>query len=171
MTMAVGTVLTGGETAYGADKADPLRGPFSLRVRAQKKANKPALLVLEGVDGTPAVVERFLWIDGAGRLRQHTAAPADSDTDGRVFFSGLRGTVAVDPPSLGAATAASVTVTISGAAVGDTVWLFPPSTLEDGLILQAAEVTAANTVTLKIFNARTVAVDGVSRTWRYVIIK
>ncbi len=64
-----------------------------------------------------------------------------------------------------------VTITITGAAVGDRVFLTPPYDIEDALVYQGATVTAANTVTIKIRNVAAVPVNGAARTWSYLIIK
>lgn len=79
------------------------------------------------------------------------------------------GTVTVDPAN--AATGhekISTNVTITGAAVGDIVIVEPPSDLEDNLIPAGAVVTSANTVAIKMYAGA--AVDGASKTWRYLWI-
>lgn len=78
------------------------------------------------------------------------------------------GTISVDPPSIGAATTGTVALTITGVAVGDLVILMPPSTLEDDLIPKGSPVTAADTVTLLLYNPTGAAIDGAARTWQYL---
>ncbi len=81
------------------------------------------------------------------------------------------GTVSVDPPNINANTSATFTVTITGVQTGDLVFLTPPSGIEGELVFQGADVTAANTVTIRMRNVTGVAVDGASRTWSYMVIR
>jgi hypothetical protein len=83
----------------------------------------------------------------------------------------ITGTVALDPASVAAQTCTEHQVTISGAAVGDVVCLTPPASLEAGLCVSGARVSAANTVQIRLCNVTGGAVDGSSRTWSYVLIR
>lgn len=89
---------------------------------------------------------------------------------GMSYLKGLKaGTVAVNPPSIAATSSAEVAVSISGVAVGDIVLFEPPSGLETGLAASGTgRVSAANTVQLRLTNVTGAAVDGASRTWRYL---
>lgn len=78
-------------------------------------------------------------------------------------------TVAVDPGSISATSTEAVTVTVTGAAVGDIV-VFQPPALNDDLIFSGANVTAANTVTLYIYNPTGGAIDDTEKTWTYLWI-
>jgi hypothetical protein len=78
------------------------------------------------------------------------------------------GTVAVDPPSIGATTRGTLTVTITGVAVGDIVELHFPSSLEAGLLYVGNRVASADTVSIYLYNPTGAPVDGASRTWEYV---
>jgi hypothetical protein len=80
------------------------------------------------------------------------------------------GTVAVDPPSINASTRGTATATITGVAAGDLLILEPPSALESGLLYVGHYVSAANTVTIMLYNPTGAAVDGANRTWRYLWI-
>lgn len=80
------------------------------------------------------------------------------------------GTVAIDPPSIASATRGTATAAIAGVAPGDLVLLEPPATLEAGLLYVGHTVTAAGTVTVMLYNPTAAAVDGASRTWRYLWI-
>ena len=45
----------------------------------------PSCLMLDGVtDTTGAVITYWLWVDSAGKLRIHTAAPTNQDSDGTI---------------------------------------------------------------------------------------
>ena len=105
---------------------------------------------------------------------QTTATPT---FDGVVFGAGLTtlkrittGTVSVDPGSIAAQTRGSVSVTVTGTAVGDIIVLEPPSTLEGGLAYAGCEITGANTVRVDIANISAGAIDGASLSWKYRFI-
>jgi len=78
------------------------------------------------------------------------------------------GTVSVDPPSIGAGAYATTTVSLSGLAATEEIILIPPSGLEDGLIFIGADVTAADTITIKLHNKSAAAIDGAARDWTYI---
>jgi hypothetical protein len=76
----------------------------------------------------------------------------------------------VDFPSVPAGGVASATVTVAGAEVGD----FVVATLRSvatGVVLQSAEVTAADTVTLRAYNPTAAAVDPAPTSVYLVIVK
>jgi hypothetical protein len=103
-----------------------------------------------------------LDVNGSFRL-----GSAGSSTSGIIH-----GKVDVDPPSIGAASSSSFTITLTGAAVGDLVFLNPPDTLEDVLAYQGANVTGSNTVTIKMRSLATIGnTDGVSRSWVYLLVR
>lgn len=84
----------------------------------------------------------------------------------------LKGSVAVDPASIATVAVGEVTVTISGAVVGDTVIMTPPTAgLTAGLIVCDARVSAADTVKVRIYNSTAGAVDEASATWFYTLIR
>lgn len=108
---------------------------------------------------------------GDTTITQHFSAKGLSINNGTSVTFLKAGTVNIDPPSIGAGTKATVNVTISGAAVGDLVFLTPPETIETGLVYVGASVTAADTVTVALYNPTAAAIDGVSRTWRYLLLR
>lgn len=79
-----------------------------------------------------------------------------------------RGTVAIDPPSIGAGAVGTVSVTIAGVKATDIVSLEAPATLEAGLIPKTWRAKT-NGVDLDILNYTGGAIDGASRTWTYKI--
>lgn len=84
----------------------------------------------------------------------------------------VRGTVAIDPASIASAAVGETSVTITGATVGDTVVLSPPTAgLTAGLGLLDARVSAANTVKVRIANLSGGSVDEPSGTWTYMLIR
>jgi len=101
-----------------------------------------------------------------------SAAWLQSDNTGAMSWRPVfYGTVSVDPPNINANTSTTFTVTIPGVQTGDLVFLTPPSSIETDLIFQGADVTAANTVTIRIRNVSGAAVDGAARTWSYMVIR
>ncbi len=101
-------------------------------------------------------------VDASGRLILNGSSPV----------TGIRfGTVAVDPPSIAANTTTNVSVTVSGLTTSDKVWVSAVNALEDGLVLESVQVTAANTLTLGIRNTTGSAIDGASRNWQYLAIR
>lgn len=82
----------------------------------------------------------------------------------------LTATAALDFSSLGAFLAANATIAVPGAATGDSVALGPPAAINAGL-LWCGFVSAANTVTIRIYNLTGVAIDPPSQTWRVTVFK
>ena len=77
------------------------------------------------------------------------------------------GTVAIDPASINATTRGGTTFTLTGAATTDIIIVNPPSTLNDDLIFAGAAVTAADTVTIYIYNPTAGSIDQASATFSY----
>jgi hypothetical protein len=84
----------------------------------------------------------------------------------------LTGTATLDWPSIAVMSdSTDLTITVTGAAVGDSVSLGPPSTLEANLAITYYAVTATNTVTVRLHNPNAVgAIDPASKTWRATVI-
>ena len=87
----------------------------------------------------------------------------DNDTVYGIEF----GTATIDPANLAATTRGATTFTLTGAATTDIIIVNPPSTLEDDLIFCGAAVTAADTVTIYLYNPTGSAINGASGTWSY----
>lgn len=97
---------------------------------------------------------------------------ATLDENGQVEQAqlGLFASAALDFPSVAAAGQQELTITVTGAAVGDAVMLAPPATLTAGLVA-TARVSAANTVTVRLSNITAGALDPASATWGARVIK
>jgi hypothetical protein len=77
------------------------------------------------------------------------------------------GTASVDPASIAATTRSSVTFTLTGAATTDIIIVNPPADLNDDLIFAGASVTAADTVTIYLYNPTASGINESSRTFSY----
>lgn len=82
----------------------------------------------------------------------------------------LTATASLDFGSISANTTANLTITVTGAEVGDHVWLVPPATLEDGVI-HCGGVTAADTVCVRLHNTSGGAINPAAATWRATVMK
>ena len=90
--------------------------------------------------------------------------------EGNTVGNLTKGTVSLNPASINATTRGSVTFTLTGAAAGDLIVMMPPSTLNDDLIYCGADVTAADTVTVYLYNPTAGGIDDTAQTWNYVWI-
>lgn len=80
------------------------------------------------------------------------------------------GTTSLDPGSIAATSRGSVTFALTGANPGDLIHMQPPAALNDDLIFCGAEVTAADTVSVYLYNPTGGAIDDGAQTWRYIWI-
>lgn len=81
------------------------------------------------------------------------------------------GTFSLNPASVAAASQGANTVTIAGAKVGDMIFV-QAEDLENRIAAVGAKVTATDTVTVYINNMydATTAVDGVAKTYSYMLV-
>jgi hypothetical protein len=88
----------------------------------------------------------------------------------------LRGSFTMSLTSLATVASSSFTVTVTGAAVGDSVIVNPgdqfgTSTADQGRLSYVAYVSAANTVTVTIRNASAATAALSASTWQVLVIK
>jgi hypothetical protein len=84
----------------------------------------------------------------------------------------LKGTVAVTLAATAAAAEEDVSLTITGAAAGDIVIMTPlNASMETGVAIVAAWVSAADTVKVRISNVHSSGLTGSTQNWSYCIIK
>lgn len=114
-----------------------------------------------------------LEVTGATTFTGAQAAPTSLAIGGGTAITKVvRGTVAVDPASLLTVAAADTSITITGAAVGDTVILNPPTAgLTAGLLICGAWVSATNTVKVRLYNSTGSTIDEASASWTYTLIR
>ena len=114
---------------------------------------------------------------------ENTTAPSAGSPLGWVCTSGgtpgtwkgygyidLSATATLDFPSVAAAGQQELTITVTGAAVGDSVHLGTPAAFEAGLIA-TGRVSATNTVTIRVSNITAAAIDPASASWKAVVRK
>lgn len=80
------------------------------------------------------------------------------------------GTFTLDPASIAAGAQGAETVTITGASVGDLIFVSAEA-LDAGLIPAGAKVTDDDEVTVYLNNHGGSSADGGSKTWNYVLVK
>jgi hypothetical protein len=91
---------------------------------------------------------------------------------GTVLTKILKGTVSVVLAATAAAAEEDVSLTITGAAAGDIVIMTPlDASVETGVAVVAAWVSAADTVKVRISNLHTNTLTGSTAAWSYCIIK
>ena len=84
----------------------------------------------------------------------------------------VKGTVSVDLLSLATVTAADLAVTVTGAAVGDSVIMHPPATaITAGLLVCQCWVSATDTITVRVYNGSAGTIDAAAATWIYTLIR
>lgn len=81
------------------------------------------------------------------------------------------GTVSINPASIATVSRAATTFTVTGAAVGDLIFMSPPATLNDDLIFCGAKVTATDTATVYLYNPTAGPIDDGALTWEYLWVK
>jgi hypothetical protein len=86
-------------------------------------------------------------------------------TDARI---GAPVTVNVNPASLATLTAADTVVTVAGAAVGKGVIAQPPA-LTAGMVW-SVRCSAANQVTIRLYNSSAAAIDEAAANWLFWVI-
>ncbi len=106
-----------------------------------------------------------LGIDSNGKLVKAAVSGGGGGGDS------IKVTQSIDIPGLGANTSSSSNVTVAGAVVGDPVLVTPPPTMSDGIVIWAAYVSAADTVTIKFRNISGGYLDPTAANFSVVVIK
>ncbi len=155
--VATGTVTNGYGAfivAPNASVANAMTNAYGLYVSAQARV---------GVTNAYGI-----WQQGASDLN-YFAGSVQMGATGQPIRAVFSATATLDFPSIGANDTASLTMTVTGAAVGDSVHLGAPSTIETGLVW-SGYVSATNTVTVRVHNTSGGAVDPASATWRATVM-
>ena len=77
----------------------------------------------------------------------------------------------VDIASIAATTAVATAVTVAGVITDDEVVAIPPEGLEDDLIPIGANVTAADTISLTVYNPTAGAINPAAATWTFIVFR
>jgi len=89
-------------------------------------------------------------------------------TTGATLTKLLTASATLDFPSIAAADQASLTITVTGAVVGDEVAMALPASPTAGIVFNAF-VSAANTVTIRATNVTAAAVDPASASYSVIV--
>lgn len=106
-----------------------------------------------------------------GPLTGNVASSSVNIGGGGAFTYAKKAAVTVDPASIAAGAIAEETVTVSGAVAGDLVLVSPPTTLNAGIGVVGAYVSAADTVKLRLLNSTGGAVDIASASWIFGLLR
>jgi hypothetical protein len=117
-------------------------------------------------DGTLTAVPNVNQISRKGQINAGSLTVGASSKLKKIITA----TAALNFPSIAANTTSDLTITVTGAAVGDSVSLGPPSAPESG-ITYTAFVSATNTVTVRASNVTTGAIDPASATFRATVFQ
>ena len=83
-----------------------------------------------------------------------------------------KGTVSVNPSSLTTGTGELLSVTLTGAVVGDAISIHPPAAgLTTGLLIAQAYVSAADTVIIQIWNPTAGTINEGAADWIYTLTR
>ena len=151
------------EFINGEIKGKNLIGTTYLEVPA---ANITTALTAQSASVTGALTAAGLVSTGATYADGGARIGGDG---GAVIMKIAHGGATLDPPAISGGTAADVTFTLTGAAIGDDVQI-TPSSVPAGIVFQSY-VSAVNTVTVRFYNATGSSVDMASATWYYTWIK
>lgn len=108
-------------------------------------------------------------VGGVSRFRVSNAGAVVIGS-GTLVTSILSATATLDFPSIGSNDTETLTITVTGAVAGDSVFLGVPAGLDAGLIF-CASVTAADTVTVRLHNSSGGSTDPASGTFRATVIR
>lgn len=129
-------------------------------------------LISSATDGATNSGRFDFWTANAGTL----GIKLSVDKTGVAIGSGtaltkiLKGTVTIDPASIGATTVSSQTFTLTGAVVGDSLRLNPPA-LTAGLVVCQYYVSGADQITVVFYNTTGAPIDQASGTWTYALMR
>jgi hypothetical protein len=158
-TASAGLWVAGANYGVRATAGNAATVPFTARGFASQTAN-----LQEWQNSAGAVLAS---VSSAGNL---TASGTLRVGGGTVVQTILSATATLNFPSISSNDTHTLTITVTGAVAGDSVFLGVPATLEAGLIF-CASVTAADTVTVQMHNSSGGSVDPASGTFRATVIR
>lgn len=180
-TFAAQQTISGNSLQYGTGgAAGPVAGSAGMKIKLYGGSGAFATS-----DYAIGIQSGAVWINAGGanslRLYNNGNEVATFSAAGLILFGThtigggtaiskvLSATASLDFPSIGANLQASLTMTVTGAAVGDSVQV-NPSAIEAGLTW-SGYVSAVNTVQIRVANSTALAIDPVAATWRATVTK
>jgi hypothetical protein len=190
---ALGSLLLTNLTASGTVTASTLTSTSGNVYMADTRWSRrtPGVVLLDGFTGVAQILMGGLTSDFPAIKRNATAINirlADDSADapltcsnltasgtlrvggGTVVANILSATATLDFPSISGNDTHTLTITVTGAVAGDSVFIGVPAGLDAGLIF-CASVTAANTVTVRMHNSSGGSIDPASGTFRATVIR
>lgn len=164
---------------FGAANADALSGA-SVATQMQgvvtlAKATSQAWAVGDRIYWDNSAKKATTVASGNRRIGTCTTAALSADTTGDVLLGNimpaqLTATATLDFASIATTASADLTITVTGAAVGDAVAIGLPAAPAAGLVFFGF-VSAADTVTIRAMNITGTGVDAASGTYRATVFK
>lgn len=111
------------------------------------------------------------WIVSGSDRGQVLTAPNGSSIvmpGGTRIFTVSSGATGVDLPSINATTTGTATITVTGIGTSDVCVCDPPNNINDDLVPKGCIPTAADTLTLAVYNPTAGAIDDSSKTWNWI---
>lgn len=119
--------------------------------------------------GTSATLDTNLYRSAANVLKTDDAFIAGTSFtigSGATITGHLSAAVALNFGSIAAGTTAELTATVTGAAVGNVTAIATPNTTIEAGLIWSAYVSAADTVTVRLANVTSGAIDPANKGWR-----
>lgn len=188
----IANLSASGLTAYGVLGLSAARGGrVRVWVRCKAADNTKTRVVRLDDDGGTVVTSAnaqmgttWSWIPLDVDLSARTGPlrlRGQCTTDQILYIDGIRiqtidyieVSATYNPPSIASGVSTSTTITVTGAVIGDSVTVFPPTGYTGGLqgLRAWADVTAADTVTLYLRNDTGGAIDLASGGWKVRVAK
>lgn len=127
-----------------------------------------ALTAEEGVEAADLTASDDLSVADDATVTGDLTAGTLAVGGGTVVKKITSGTASVDFAEIAATATGSGTITVTGAASGDAVFVNPPA-LTSGLVFAGAAVTGANTITVYAVNATASPINEAAATFRYTL--
>lgn len=157
-------VAGNGEVRVGAYTDN---GSYAFQVNGNSYQSGAALLANTTASTSPTT-GALIVSGGAGIAGRTSTGSLSISTTGTACDGLWSATATLDFGSIAAASQADLTLTVTGASVGDSVTLGLPAAPTSGIVFNAW-VSAANTVTIRATNITAAAIDPASATYRATV--
>jgi hypothetical protein len=157
----------------------------AIRLQCQNFASASWIVVAANVATVPLVAQGTVsqtgnlqeWRNSDGTAVASVSPTGNLTASGTLRVGGgtvvaniLSATATLDFPSIGSNGTETLTITVTGAVAGDSVFLGCPAGLDADLVF-CASVTAADTVTVRMHNSSGGSIDPASATFRATVIR